>query len=803
MTLPSGTKLGPYEIKTPLGAGGMGEVYRARDARLARDVAIKVLPESVSNDAERLWRFEQEARAVAALNHPNVMSVHDIGAQDATHYIVTELLEGKTLRERLKSGALTSSRTAEYATQIAHGLAAAHEKGIVHRDLKPENLFVTKDGRIKILDFGLAKLTQAQAGSAHSAPTISGETEPGLVMGTVGYMSPEQVRGQTADHRADIFAFGAILYEMLTGKRAFQKPTSPETMNAILNEDPGISQAVLNLPLALQRIVHRCLEKNPEQRFQSASDLAFALEALSDSGSSLSSGTRNATEMPPSASVPRMRRWAIGIASASVLALLTVAIMNVGGWRNQLLGRRGSPTIQSLAVLPMENLTGDASQEYFSDGMTDELITELSKLSALKVISRTSVMQYKSTKKTLPQISRELGVDGIIEGSVAREGEQVRITVQLLDGPNDRHLWAHSYQKELPGILALQSDVARAIAIEIKVHVSPDERIRLATIRLVNPEAHEAYLRGNSYFSQPSEAAWRNGLQSFEKAVTIDPNYALGYAALSDAYVELGSDSVLPANEAYPRAKAAALRALELDDNLSEAHLALANLRHWYDWDFPGAEREYKRAIELSPSDARVHADYAFFLCRMGRSEEAIAEARHALESDPLSVLAQRRLGVVLHYSRRYDEAIEQYRKVLQSFPNMFFVRYQLARVYIAKGRYEQAAAEVRKLEEIGGSSDMLNSLLGVAYAFAGKKGEAIEIQSALKEKRKRAFVHPYLIAEIYIGLGEKQQALDWLEKAYEERDDWVVWFKCDPIPDSLRSEARFQALMHRIGFPS
>jgi len=799
--LEKGTRLGDYEIQSLLGAGGMGEVYRARDLRLRRDVAVKVLPAVVSSDPERLRRFEQEATAAAALNHPNILAVHQLGTYAGAPYLVSELLEGETLREQIRRGRIAPRRAIDHGVQIAHGLAAAHEKGIVHRDLKPENLFLTKDGRVKILDFGLAKLTQAQPRSEPSAPTIGGETEPGLIMGTVGYMSPEQVRGQAADFRADIFALGAILYEMLTGKRAFQKPTCPEIMNAILNEDPPpMPSAAPRLSHSLQRIVHRCLEKNPEQRFQSASDLAFALEALSDSGSSLSSG-RNPTETAIGTSV--RRKWILAIAGASVLALLTVVIMNVAGWRSRFFHHSGSPTIQSLAVLPLENLTGDASQEYFSDGMTDELITELSKLSALKVISRTSVMQYKGTKKTLPQISRELGVDGIIEGSVAREGEQVRITVQLLDGPNDRHLWADTYQRELRGILTLQSELARAIASQINIHVSPEERGRLTSAQFVNPAAHEAYLKAQSYFNQQTEEAFRKGLQALEQSVTIDPNYALGYAGLSQAYVDAGNGSHTPASEAYPKAKAAALKALQLDENLSDAHLALAYVRHYYDWDFTGAEVEYKRALELSPSDAKLHASYGYFLCRMGRSQQAISEARRALELDPVSLDVSEELGVVLHYSRRYDEAMARYKQLLESFPNSYGSRYQLARLYVAERKYEDAAREVKQLENTYGRTDMLRSFLAVAYAFSGKKSEAMAILDELKNKQKREFVRPYLIAEIYIGLGEKQQALDWLEKAYEERDDWVVWFKCDPIPDGLRSEPRFQELMRRIGFPS
>jgi serine/threonine protein kinase len=487
--LEKGTRLGDYEIQLLLGAGGMGEVYRARDLHLRRDVAIKVLPAVVSSDPERVRRFEQEATAAAALNHPNILAVHQLGTCAGTPYLVSELLEGETLREQISRSRIAPRRAIDYGVQTAHGLSAAHQKGIVHRDLKPENLFLTKDGHVKILDFVLAKLTQAQPDSAHSAPTIGGETEPGLVMGTVGYMAPEQVRGQASDFRADIFAFGAILYEMLTGKRAFQKPTSPETMNAILNEDPReILQIVSNVPPALQRIVHRCLEKTPERRFQSTTDLTFALEALSDSGAIRGEVLGNRFGLS--------WNWI----SASTIALALVAVIGVvlafspatvSRWRDRLLRRSsaGSRTeIHSLAVLPLQNLSGDPAQEYFADGMTEQLTADLGQIGALRVISRTSAMHYKNSQKTLPEIARELHVDAVVEGSVERAGDQVRITAQLIEASTDRHLWARSYDRDLRSVLLLQDDVAQAIASQVRINLTPQEQRHLTTAPQVNPK---------------------------------------------------------------------------------------------------------------------------------------------------------------------------------------------------------------------------------------------------------------------------------------------------------------------------
>ncbi len=476
MPLLPGVRLGPYEVLAPLGAGGMGEVYRARDTRLHREVAIKVLPATFSQDVDRLRRFEGEARAASALNHPNILTIHDFGSEGSAPYVVSELLEGETLREKLAGGRIPVRKGLDYAAQIARGLAAAHEKGIVHRDLKPENLFVTKDGRVKILDFGLAKLTlpESSAVPLTEVPTQTAGTEPGLVMGTVGYMAPEQVRGLSADARSDIFSLGAVLYEMLTGGRAFRGDTPVETMNAILKEDPpGGSLSTLEISPALARIVWRCLEKSPEERYQSARDLGYALEEAEASAS--------APPLAVTTAVPRRRPtvWfaLLGILAAIGASFLVRSVMT----REQ--RREAAEPIRSLVVLPLENLSRDPEQGFFSDGMTEELIAELGKIRALRVISRTSAMRYRRTTKSVPEIAGELGVDGVVEGSVLRSGGRVRVTAQLIHAATDRHLWSESYERDLKDVLALQSDVAQAIAREIQVAVSPQEKMQLARSR--------------------------------------------------------------------------------------------------------------------------------------------------------------------------------------------------------------------------------------------------------------------------------------------------------------------------------
>ena len=757
--LQPGTRLGEYEIQSLLGAGGMGEVYRARDLRLRREVAIKVLPAVVSTDRERLRRFEQEAMAAAALSHPNILAVYQLGTYAGTSYLVSELLEGETLRAHLNRGRIALSRVIDYGVQIAHGLAAAHEKGIVHRDLKPENLFITKDGRVKILDFGLAKLTQAQPGSEHSAPTMGGETEPGLVMGTVGYMSPEQVRGQSADYRADIFAFGAILYEMLTGKRAFQKPTSPETMSAILNEDPpGISQIVASVPPALQRVVHRCLEKVPEQRFQSTTDLTFALEALSGSGAPRS-------ELLGRAGLRRSWIFVSAIALALIAAVAAFSPATVGRWRDRLLRWSGfghGPEVHSLAVLPLQNLSGDPAQEYFADGMTEQLTANLGQISALRVISRTSAMHYKHTQKTLPEIARELNVDAIVEGSVERAGNQIRITAQLIDAGTDRHLWARTYNRDLQSVLLLQDDVAQAIASEVRINLTPQEQKQLTTARQVNPQAHELYLRGLFDLRKGTQDGIEEAIKEFQQALTNDPNEAQAYAGLADAYYDQSTILKAPL-EVMPKAKAAAVRAIETDDSLAEAHASLGYVKLNFDWDWPGAEREFKRALELNPNLPRAHVGYAHYLLTLRRTEEARQQFDRADAIDPFSGQSHVNKAFLLFQARRYQDAIKA---AMQLGDDRV-----MAMSYGELGRHEEAIAAGDRAAKKSQNPPYLAQIAS-AYALAGNTNKARALLAGIEAQVRQHYVCGFNVACVHAALGEKEEAFTWLEKAYRDRSD-------------------------------
>ena len=787
-------RLGPYEILAPLGSGGMGEVYRARDTRLKRDVAVKVLPSFLSGDPDRLRRFEQEARATSALNHPNILTVFDVGDLAGAPFVVSELLDGVTLREALAASAVPVRRALDYGMQIAQGLAAAHDKGIIHRDLKPENLFVTKDGRVKILDFGLARIVPGQPGiGLTNAPTQAPGTEPGAVMGTVGYMSPEQVRGQPADHRSDIFSFGTVLHELLTGTRPFRGASSVETMNAILKEEPAQpSRSRGEVTPALDRIVGRCLEKSPSMRFQSARDLAFALSETA-SASAASGGVTPA----PGLGRPPLRLAWLGAALAVAVGLALSLKPMMRQWRS----RAFAPgSIASLAVLPLENLSRDPEQDYFADGMTEELITDLAQIRSLRVISRTSVMGYRGTKKPLPQIGRELNVDAVLEGSVLKSGQRVRITAQLIEASTDRHLWAKSYERDLRDALSLQSEVARAVAGEIRAAVTPAEQSRLSKARPVNPEVHELDLRGRYQLnSAGSERDIRKAISLFEQALAKDPGDAPAYVGLAYGYSSL-TDFYLPPRETMPRAKAAAIRALELDDTLADAHSALGWMHTSYDWEWSSAEKEFRRALELNPSFAYAHDGYGNYLTVVGRPEEALAEIQRARELDPLSIAVQSDALVDLYMLRRYGEAAERARIILEMDPNNAFAHGQLALVYAQTGRRSEAISEAEK----GIQTDSLlnQAMAGTALAAVGESARARRLLGELVEASRKRYVCPYEFGLIHLGLGEKDEAFRLLEKGYQDRSVCMQYTKQDPRLTPVHGDPRYADLVRRLAFP-
>jgi eukaryotic-like serine/threonine-protein kinase len=792
-----GETISHYRIIQKIGAGGMGEVYRAHDDQLNRDVAIKILNAKFSANAHAKINLLREAQSASALNDPHICTIYEIGEVNGHAFIVMEFIEGRPLKELIPSGGLSAALVARYGTQISAALAHAHDNNIIHRDVKTSNVVITPAGQAKVLDFGLAKqATDVQTGDA----TLSAITEPGGLAGTPAYMAPEILRGGPADERSDVWALGVVIYEMATGRLPFHGHTVYELSAATLRESPAPLPPLL--PPALRVVIQRCLEKESGHRYQRAGEVRAILEAAQfDPTISLatSSGTPPALETKPIAASRRSRVvWILGLLS-TILAAGLVAL-GLSGIHGSHALKSGSQ-LQSLAVLPLDNLSGDPSQQYFADGMTDELITDLAQISGLHVISRTSAMQYKGSKKPLPQIARELNVDGVIEGTVERVGDRVRIRAQLIDAATDRHVWAKSYERALSDILAMQDEVARGIASEIQVALTPAEHARLSSARAVNPQAHDALIRG-LYLDNQGET--QKGFDSVKQAVAMDPGYAEARAALAQLYIELGNNSVVTPGEAYPKAKSESLRAIELDENLAEAHEALVELHHFYDWDFAAADREYQRALELKPGDVHILTKYAYFLCHMGKHDDAIRDSKRAQDLDPLSLPVRTNLGVMLHYARRYDDAITQYRKVLELDPKgTTEARFQLARVYMTKQMFPEALAEIAKMRATDPVEANYMSLLAMAYGFEGKKNEAIKVIYELKDKRRREYLRPYILAEDYAALGERKEAMDWLEKAYEERDDWINWIKVDPNLDVLRSEPRFTALLRRVGFPS
>jgi TolB-like protein len=744
----TGDSLSHFRLVEKIGEGGMGDVWKAVDTRLDREVAIKILPPALATDPERLARFKAEAKAVAALNHPNIVTIHSVEESEGIHFLSMELVHGTTLADHIPRGGLALGKFLDLALPLTDAIRAAHQQGVTHRDLKPGNVMVSDDGRVKILDFGLAEMRQGEGEREIDDLPTKTLTQESKIRGTMPYMAPEQVKGKPLDPRSDIFSTGCILYEMATGTRPFEGESSADIIAAILRDDPRpVTELNRSLPRSLDRIIRHGIEKDRERRFQTVQDLHNELDELRVGGD---------VEGPEA-----------------------VAAVDSG------------PGLASLAVLPLANLSGDADQEFFADGMTEALITDLAKIGGLKVISRTSVMRYKGTEKPMREVARELGVGAVIEGSVMRAGDRVRINAQLIDASTDENLWAERYDREIRDVLALQSEVAQAVARQVQVRVTNDERKRLSSPRTVHPDAHEAYLKGRHLWYKRTTDAVKRGLASFEKAIELDPSYAPAYAGVADSYlVDGGKYLGVESEVAYRKAREAALKARELV--LSD-----------YDWDWTGAERSYERAIALNPSYVTAHHWYADHLSRLGRHGEAIAQARQGREIDPVAPTSTFFMAWVHYLARRYDEAIDLGRKTVELEPSYLPAWRVLGWSYEEKGRLQDAIHAHRKSASLSGGSPHFQGQLGRAYALAAKADQAREVLDDLMKRSGDAPVSSLDIAILHAELGETDRAFERLGRAFDEHAEHVPYLAVLPRVDSLRSDPRFDALLRRLNLPN
>ena len=831
-----------YQTLQKLGAGGMGEVYLAQDTRLGRLVALKLLPVQFTEDVSRMRRFQQEARAVSSLNHPNILTIYEIGEAEGVHYIAMEYVDGVTLRQYMSQTRMHLSSVLDIAIQIATALAAAHQAGIVHRDIKPENVMIRRDGYVKVLDFGLAKLSEEHTAStdvdAATVPMV--ETEPGSIIGTYVYMSPEQTRGVVADARADIWSLGVVLYEMIAGRPPFEGSTKSDMIVSILeHEPPPLARYAREVPHELQRIVTKALTKDREERYQTVKDLLIDLRLLQrelefeaklshsmqpelyDEETVIESGEHTTADANRK-SGPRSPQTTGSIAAADTGGIHTTSSAEyiVEGIKHHKLAvaifaalallligaaiyftREDRRTINSVAVLPLVNVGGDPNTEYLSDGITESLINSLSRLPDLKVMSRSSVFRYKGKDMDPKAVGHDLGVQAVVMGRIVQRGDTFAISLELVDARDNSHIWGAQYNPRLSEIISAQGDMAKAISKNLRgSNLTGEEKKRLTKSYTDNIEAYQLYLKGRYAWNKRTEDELRKSAEYFQQAIDLDPAYALAYAGLADSYNMLADYSVLPPKDAFPRAAAAASKALEMDDTLSEAHTSLAFVKMDYEGDWAGADREYRRAIELNPNYATAHQWYASYLVMMRRYDESIAEMKRAQALDPLSRIINANLGLHYYYARQYDQAIEQLRKTIDLNPDFGLAYFYMGRALAQKGMYKEAIAQLQKARELSGEDPETIAELGYAYALAGRRAEAQDVLNEMNELAKRRYFLPYFFASVYTGLGDKDQAFAYLEKAYDVSHPGLALVNVDPKFDPLRSDPRFADLVRRIG---
>ena len=800
-----GLTVSHYRILEKLGGGGMGVVYKAEDLRLGRHVSLKFLPEELSKDSQAIERFQREARAASSLNHPHICTIYDVDQYEGQNFIVMEFLEGQTLKHRIMGKPIDLERVPEYGYQMADALEAAHAKAIIHRDIKPANIFLTDRGQVKLLDFGLAKLLPERkgAGRAKQAAAAFGVTtqdahltSDGVALGTVAYMSPEQVRGQELDERTDLFSLGLVLYEMSTGQRAFTGNTSGVIFDAILNRPPT-PPGRLNptIPIQLENIIAKALEKDRELRYRTASDLRADLQRLKRDTDS----ARALPFTPGQASRQKLRRYWPHFVWGGVLAVLLLLFgMNVGNLRDRVFDGTSQSRIESIAVLPFANLGNDPKTEYLSDGITESLINSLSQLPNLAVMSRNTVFRYKGQATDPQKVGRDLHVRAILTGRLIQTGDELLISVNLEDVENSRQLWGEQYNRKLSNLVSVQQEIAGDIYGRLRPRLAGEEKKLLAKRPTENVEAYQLYLQGLFYWNKWTQADFKKAADYFTQAVQKDPRYALSYAGLADTYSLLGDAGYLPPSEAWPKAKAAAMQALDIDDALAEAHTSLGLVREHFEWDWAGAEQEFRRAIELNPNSATAHHWYGAYLANMGRSDQGLRETKKAQELDPLSLIINTSLGWQLYVARHNDQAAEQLRKVLDIDAKFAPARRMLEEVYAEMGKQKEAVAEREKILSLSGSPELAASI-EEDFFKAGYKGVLQSWLDGLTEISKHGYVSSYSIAQAYMRMGEKEKAFGWLEKAYEEHDSGLVSLAVEPMFDAVRPDPRFRDILRRM----
>jgi serine/threonine protein kinase/tetratricopeptide (TPR) repeat protein len=794
-----GKTVSHYRILEKLGEGGMGVVYKAEDTKLRRTVALKFLPPTLLATDEDRRRFAHEAQASASLSHPNIATVFEIDENGPEPFIALEYIEGQSLADKVKSGPLKLEEAVSIAGQLSEGLQAAHEKGIVHRDVKSQNIMVTTKGQVKILDFGLAKLRGASV-----------VTRAGTTLGTMGYMSPEQLRGEPVDHRSDLWALGVVFYEMIAGRKPFHGDYEEAVAYQVLNGQPEPLTAIrTGVPMEMERMVNKLLQKNPQARYQHLDELRVDLRSLQQNSET------NGPNRQWKSAARISKKPVILYGAVAVLFLVLVGgglyLLRFAGKEKSRHSSQAETTSpgnnvgrkNSVAVLPFKNISSEKEQEYFCDGMTEQIITNLSRLQGMNVIARTSVMQFKNSEKPVPEIGTLLGVANVLEGSIRKSGNRIRVTAQLIKADDGFQLWAQDYDRELKDVFAVQDDVSNAIVKAMKVTLSGDQSAAISKRYTENTEAYQHYLKGRFHWNKRTEAEEQLAISLFEKAIEIDPSFALAYSGLADAYAVLGTFGFLPPGDTWPKAKTAALKALDLDDQIGEAHSSLGYVKWVYDLDWRGAEEEFHRAIELNPSDALAHSRYANYLLTFSRFDEAIAEDRRAMQLDPLSAsIAQGLVGTYVH-ARQYDRAIEAVRNVIELDSTNGMMQLQLGVAFLGKGIYSEGIAHLQDAAarhvNAGGTSAL--ALLGYAYGLAGQKQQAQEILQQIIQGAEEHYIKPTSCALVCVGLGQYEQAIMWLQKAYvEERSVYLTHLKVESPWDPLRSNPKFIDLLKKMG---